>query len=181
MELKFNRSTIFLSALSLILIGALCVETIQISRLETRLESAQISEPAAGQPGPVGVSFEHETNLPSPEGFSPRLDLRDEGTNFVIRMDLPGADKSLVKATVKDRILTISGKREELKEEKSEEGNLIHAERSFGSFERQVSLPEAAKEGAAGSEYINGVLKITIPKAGTEDRDQEYMMMDWRL
>lgn len=178
MENRYRGYTIGLSVLSLALIIAVCAETIQIGRLNNRLELLK-ALPASGQLGPIGAPFETENDLFLPFGFSPRLDLRDEGENFVVRVDLPGVDHSLIATTVKDRVLTISGKRDEVSEEKSEEGKVIHSDRSFGSFERVVTLPEAVNEGAVETEYNNGVLEITIPKASKEEPANSMVPIGW--
>jgi HSP20 family protein len=63
---------------------------------------------------------------------------------------------------ISGNVLTISGKREEEKEEK---GKTFHrVERSYGSFSRSVTLPCAIQENEVAAEYRDGVLKITLPK-----------------
>jgi HSP20 family protein len=37
-------------------------------------------------------------------------------------------------------------------------------ERHFGSFHREISIPENAKADEISAVYENGVLKVTIPK-----------------
>ena len=85
---------------------------------------------------------------------------RDVITPFSV--DLPGMDKSEIKMHVEDNGLVIEGER---KSEKKEEKDKYHfCERHFGSFHREVSLPENANVDAINAMYDNGVLKVVIPK-----------------
>jgi HSP20 family protein len=60
-------------------------------------------------------------------------------------------------------MLTISGEKKTERETKDDD--YIVRERSFGRFERTLSLPEGVKTEAAQATFKNGVLTITIPKA----------------
>lgn len=95
----------------------------------------------------------------------PRLDLSDQGDHFVIRMDLPGAEKANINVEVKGRTLTVSAKRDEVQETKDKSGRVIRRERQSGNFLRTMTLPEDVKADAVEAKYENGVLVITIPKA----------------
>jgi HSP20 family protein len=69
--------------------------------------------------------------------------------------------------------MTISGERKEEKEEKRE--GFYRSERSYGSFYRQVPLPEGAKTENATATFHNGVLEVTIqaPKVEPSIRNLE--------
>jgi len=92
----------------------------------------------------------------------PSLDLSETEKAVEVRMDLPGITAKDIDVQVSDNVLTVSGKREEEKEEK---GRTYHrVERSYGGFSRSVTLPCAVKESEVAAEYHDGVLKITMPK-----------------
>lgn len=104
----------------------------------------------------------------SDRAFVPRVDIKENKTNYKIIAELPGMEKDDVKVEVKDRILTIEGekKEEKEKEEKEEkEDNYYRVERSYGSFHRSFSLPEDTKEDKIKAGYKNGVLTLTIPRS----------------
>ena len=65
-----------------------------------------------------------------------------------------------------DNLLEISGERKEEKEEKRE--GFYRSERSYGSFYRQIPLPEGAKTEDATATFRNGVLEITMPAPKVE-------------
>lgn len=103
--------------------------------------------------------------LRQPEGwFSPDIDFRETKDRFVFRADLPGVKESDVDISVSGRQLTISGKRDEEREER--EGERFYTyERAYGSFCRSFTLPEGADLDKIQAELKHGVLEIVVPKA----------------
>lgn len=97
-----------------------------------------------------------------PLGFSPDFDVKETKEAFVFKADLPGVETKDVEVSTTDNRLTISGKRTEEKEEKSE--TTYRCERSFGSFTRAFTLPAGGDLERAAAELKNGVLTVTVPK-----------------
>ncbi len=95
-------------------------------------------------------------------GFSPALDIYDKGASLVVEAQLPGIDGEKVDVSVEDDILTIQGKSE--KKSEVEEKNYYRKEIRSGSFYRSVALPAHVDGKKANAEFVDGVLKITIPK-----------------
>ena len=100
------------------------------------------------------------TTLEKGEWVPPMEVLHNNG-KFIVRVDLPGLTKDDVKIEVTDKLLTICGERKEEKEEKLE--GFFRTELSYGSFWRQVPLPETVKSENAVATFTNGVLEITMP------------------
>ena len=96
----------------------------------------------------------------------PQIEVLHNNEQFMVRADLPGLTKDDVKVELTDDLLTISGERKEEKEEKRE--GFYRSERSYGSFYRQIPLPEGAKTENAAATFANGVLEITIPAPKVE-------------
>ena len=69
--------------------------------------------------------------------------------------------KDDVKVELTDEMLTLSGERKQEKEEKRE--GFYRNERSYGSFYRQLPLPQGVKTEKANAVFHNGVLEITMP------------------
>ncbi|HEX3250866.1 MAG TPA: Hsp20/alpha crystallin family protein [Pyrinomonadaceae bacterium] len=103
----------------------------------------------------------------------PRIEVLQRNGQFMVRADLPGLTKDDVTVELMDNVLTLSGERKEEKEEKGE--GFYRSERSYGSFYRQIPLPEGAKTEDATATFRNGVLEITMtaPKAETSTRKLE--------
>jgi len=95
--------------------------------------------------------------------FSPDTDLKDNGDEYELKMDIPGMDDKSIKIDVQDSYLSVTAKSETSKEKK-EEGKIIHQERHVGMIQRGMTLPKNADAHNYKSDYKNGVLTITIPK-----------------
>ncbi len=96
-------------------------------------------------------------------GFmTPDIDVRDTGTSLVIEAELPGVTDKDISVTLADGVLTIKGEKRSEREEKQD--NYFLSERSFGSFERALALPEGVDEAAIEAKFEKGVLHVTVPK-----------------
>ena len=103
----------------------------------------------------------------------PRLDLGDGrvtidaywgDNNLVVRATLPGVKAEDVDVTITGDTLTIKGEsKSEAKEVK--ERNYLYRERSTGSFQRAVALPDGLDRGKGDASYDNGILTVTIPRS----------------
>lgn len=96
-------------------------------------------------------------------GWAPAIDVVQRDEDLVIRAELPGARPEDVDITVQNRVLTISGKLEEEREEERQ-GYLVK-ERRFGTFRRSLQLPQDVDEDQIHARFENGVLEVTIQGA----------------
>lgn len=99
--------------------------------------------------------------------FSPNLDLREKDDAYVVRVDLPGSDKSDLHVSLEDRMLTVSGSRDEEMQEE-EHGKVVRTERRHGQFQRSLGFPGPVDPDGLTATYKNGVLTVTVPKAGSD-------------
>jgi HSP20 family protein len=108
-------------------------------------------------------------------GFNvPDLDLRETTNALVVEAELPGVDEKDVSVTLANGLLTIKGEKKQEKEEKGE--NYYVSERSFGSFERSIRLPDTIDENKVEAKFNKGVLRVTAvkkPEAVKEERKIE--------
>jgi HSP20 family protein len=96
-------------------------------------------------------------------GWSPALDVFDDKDNFVVTVELPGLKKEEINLSIHDGVLTVSGERKHEREEK--DGGAFRSERSFGKFQRSVTLPAAVDASKVAATYKDGVLTVELPKA----------------
>ena len=94
---------------------------------------------------------------------APAIDVVQEGEDLMVRAELPGVKLEDVEMTVHHGVLTISGKRDEQREE--ERGGYLVRERRSGSFRRSLQLPEGVNEDSIRARFENGVLEVTIQGA----------------
>jgi len=97
---------------------------------------------------------------------APDIDLKDEGDKYIVMVNLPGTQESDISVNLENQVLTISGRLNYEGQNTDSYGNTVFRERRSGTFNRSVTLPEPVKESGMQTELDNGVLRITIPKAG---------------
>jgi HSP20 family protein len=91
-----------------------------------------------------------------------RVDVKDEGDNYVMEAELPGVKRENVKIDVDDGVLTISAEWKNVdKENKS--GDYIVNERRAGRVQRSFSLDNVVEDKIT-ADYSDGVLRLTMPK-----------------
>ncbi len=94
--------------------------------------------------------------------FSPAVDIEEQEDHFLISADLPGVDEKDIEVKVHEGVLLLSGKREQVTEEKHEGG--YYRERSFGSFHRSFTLGDGVDAEKIEAAYKGGVLTVKLPK-----------------
>jgi len=97
---------------------------------------------------------------------APALAVHQDGKQIEITAELPGVNEQDIDLSIEDGVLTLSG--EKKSERKDEQGD--YSERSYGRFERRLTLPSNIDEERCSADFENGVLKITIPKAEEKQR-----------
>ena len=95
-----------------------------------------------------------------------RVDVKDEGKAYLMEAELPGMKKEDVHVSLEDGVLTISGEFNAEKKDEKNDGYLFR-ERRCGSFSRSFNV-DGIDEKAVTAEYVDGVLKLHLPKAEAE-------------
>lgn len=93
--------------------------------------------------------------------WAPAIELFEKDGKLFVRAELPGLKKEDVKVEVTEEFLVLQGERKQEKEEK--EKGYIRTERFYGTFYRQIPLPEGAKPELAKAVFKDGVLEIELP------------------
>jgi HSP20 family protein len=92
----------------------------------------------------------------------PRLNLYDEGSNLVLKADVPGLSEKDVHVTLNESGVSISGERKVA----APEGYSAHRqERNSFRFSRSLSLPCKVDPEQTQASVKNGVLTVTFAKA----------------
>ncbi|WP_246611057.1 Hsp20/alpha crystallin family protein [Aquisediminimonas profunda] len=110
-----------------------------------------------GRPSRSAFNFAMPKAMPVPA-----LEMADDGKAYKLTAELPGLTEKDVEISIADGVLSITGEKKE-ETERKEEGYLL-SERRYGSFSRQVALPQDADEGAISAKFKNGILSIAIGK-----------------
>jgi HSP20 family protein len=93
--------------------------------------------------------------------WMPNIDVLQRGNELVVRADLPGVNADDITVEVSDDAITISGQRQQ--EHVEEDGSIYRFERTYGSFFREIPLPQGAIADRAIANFKDGVLEITVP------------------
>jgi HSP20 family protein len=94
--------------------------------------------------------------------MTPTLDVKENEKEIVVKADLPGMDEKDINLTIHNGVLSLRG---EKKSEHTDERENYHVmERSYGSFQRSIRLPDTIDEDKAEARFDKGVLTISLPK-----------------
>lgn len=109
-------------------------------------------------------NFSSQFGFPESKGgiLKPQLDIRESEHQYVITVEVPGVDPKDMDIRVEDNVLTVRGEKKREHEEKSD--NVHRVERSYGSFQRVLSLPENADLSKISAKFEKGILNITVDK-----------------
>ncbi|MAN87506.1 MAG: heat-shock protein Hsp20 [Algoriphagus sp.] len=116
--------------------------------------------------------FFNDNFNPMNKQFNPAVDISEDDKSFEIEVAVPGMKKSDFNIDLTEGRLTISGERKI--EEKKEGKNYHSIETHFGSFSRSFYLPENVLSEKIEATYVDGVLKISIPK--TEKKNSKSVI-----
>ena len=99
---------------------------------------------------------------PRAHTFWPAVDIHETDDEVRLTLEAPGAKKEDIKVTVKDRVLSIDGKREVHSE--NAEGNLLVNEIRAGEFSRKFTLPKTINTEKINADFANGLLTVSLAK-----------------
>jgi len=94
--------------------------------------------------------------------FAPMVDVRETDEAIVVRAELPGVDAKDVELELVDNVLSISGKKEERREEN--EGGTKFSEFRYGSFRREIALPSPVDPDSVKAHCEKGILSVELKK-----------------
>ena len=98
-----------------------------------------------------------------PRPMAMPMDAYRKDDSFLLQLDLPGVAPESIELTVEDNVLTISAERPVPPKGDSVES--VIAERTFGTFARQVVLGKTLDSDRIEASYEGGVLTVAIPVA----------------
>lgn len=94
--------------------------------------------------------------------LKPQVDIGANDKEYTITVEVPGVSEKDVQVEVSNNIMTIKGEKKQEKEEKDKD--FYRIERSYGSFQRVLSLPEDADQTDIKATFKNGILKVRMPR-----------------
>lgn len=95
--------------------------------------------------------------------MQPQLDIFESDKEYRLSVELPGVERDDIDLSVDDDALVIRA-RKERRSEDADKDRFHRVERSYGRYERMLTLPVDADTDKIGAELKNGVLEVTIPR-----------------
>lgn len=149
--------------------ATLPVTTVERNILSTLNEMERMMEDAFHRPF-FGINTFPIRNLFQKVGslaeITPAIDIFEEKGEVVLRAELPGIKREDVSVKLVDHNIIISG--EKRFEERVERKDYLRMERSHGSFNRTLSLPEGVDSGHAKASFKDGVLEVRFRRTGAK-------------
>ncbi len=106
---------------------------------------------------------------PFSEGaWRPPTDIYETDEEFVVVMEIPGADKASIELEVRQNTLIVRGKREH--DRSTSQVSYHQMEIKFGPFEATLRLPRGLDADSAQAKYSSGFLTVAVPKRPPEPR-----------
>lgn len=93
----------------------------------------------------------------------PKVDIVDYKDKIQITAEIPGLSKKDIDIEVKDKVLTISGKKA-TDTSTTSEAVFLYKELKHSSFRRAFTIGENLKSDDITAKFENGILRIAIPK-----------------
>jgi HSP20 family protein len=94
--------------------------------------------------------------------WSPSVDFSENEKEYIVRLEAPGIPKEDLEVNLEGQSLTLSGRRDFAKEEKTEE--YFWREREQGRFVRTIALPTPVDQSKVAATYQEGIMTIRLPK-----------------
>lgn len=95
------------------------------------------------------------------EELTPTVDFSEKDGKYYLTAELPGMKKEDISIAIENGYVTISGKKEDNREEKGSDYYI--RETSHGSFRRSFRLEKGVDEEKVDATYKDGVLSIVMP------------------
>jgi HSP20 family protein len=95
--------------------------------------------------------------------WTPAIELKETDTELILKAVVPGIEAKDLDVQVSENAVSITGEHRE--EKRTEEQGYFRSELQYGQFQRIVPLPVAVKHDHVQSEFKDGVLTLTLPKA----------------
>lgn len=95
--------------------------------------------------------------------WAPAIELKETDTELVVKAVIPGVEAKDLDVQVSENAVSIMGEHQE--EKRTEEKGYFRSELQYGQFQRVVPLPVSVKHDQVQSEFKDGVLTLTLPKA----------------
>jgi HSP20 family protein len=93
----------------------------------------------------------------------PPVNLYELPSEYLITAELPGVKADELDLTIANGVLSMTGRHANA--DGATEERFRRQERPRGVWQRSISLPDRVKADSLSAEFVNGILKVHLPKA----------------
>lgn len=131
----------------------------EILRMQRQMDRAfqnRVNRPSYNRPD---FNYHFEQHISVPE-----MDLREDQHQYIVLLNIPGAEQKDIAVNLDGQRLTVTGKQEYKKQDRDASGQFIISEHRSGRFQRSITLREPVDKKGMRTRINNGALQIMIPK-----------------
>jgi len=177
----------------LVLVGTVAAQTYYTHRLARRLAATTTEPPTMSMPAQTAGQWDPWTTLHADmmrlqermdrmfdntfqniyamphiavQPVGSKVTLEDQDGNYVVKADIPGAKEGDVAVNLDGRLLSISSQTQGQEKQTADNGQVTRQESYSSSFQQAFTLPGPVDASGMHSQIQDGVLTVTIPKAG---------------
>jgi HSP20 family protein len=93
-----------------------------------------------------------------------QVTVEEQGDNYVVKADIPGAKESDINVNLNGRLLSISSATKGGEQQKADNGQIVRQESYASSFQQALTLPGPVNASGMQTQFRDGILTVTIPK-----------------
>lgn len=108
--------------------------------------------------------------------ISADMNVSETDAEYRITAELPGVHEDDIDVRLDNDVLTVRGEKKYSRTEGDEKENYHLVERSYGTFQRSLRLPTPVDADRVSATCDNGVLHITLPKTGEQERSRRIQV-----
>lgn len=94
-----------------------------------------------------------------------QISVEQQGDNYVVKADIPGAKEGDIKVDLDGRLLSISSQTHSDRKQTANNGAVTSESMYSSAFQQAFTLPGPVSAAGMKSDFKDGVLTLTIPKA----------------
>lgn len=182
-----NKSALkyaFITIIATGAIGAVGAQTYYTHELAQRINDRQDSDPSLEPPASIRGQWDPWSDMrrmqaqidhvfgryfdalqiPAP-GDTAKVTLKQQGDDYVVKAAIPGAKEGDIKVNLDGRLLSISSEAQSTEKQTAQNGAVTSEETYSSAFEQAFTLPGPVNASGMKSDFKDGVLTVTIPKA----------------
>lgn len=103
----------------------------------------------------------------SSEPSEGEMTLKEEPNDYQLTAKIPGVEEGDINVSLDGRLLRISAQRQAQEEETADNGKVLREESYASSLQRAFTLPGPVNASRMHTQFGDGVLTVTIPKAAS--------------